>query len=166
MHCFGLGPTCTLNGSEVPTCVTYSKNDSITSHLLTTMFSNMDDLEIFDQSEGVNPFLLCDGHGSQFKEPLLEHTLESNIIWTCFIGVSYGTSMWQDGDSAEQNGTFKIETKQAHACTVRNKTRASLPATLEKSNIVCIVNIAWQNYFARVDTNKRAIAASRWGPHN
>jgi hypothetical protein len=32
--------------------------------------------------------------------------------------------MWQLGDSAEQNGTFKIESKKANAETVRCKIRA------------------------------------------
>jgi hypothetical protein len=74
--------------------------------------------------------------------------------------------MWQVGDSTEQNGTFKIESKKAKTCTVRDKIRAGLPATLEKSDIVRIVNVAWQKSFARVDTNKRAIAARGWGPLN
>jgi hypothetical protein len=45
---FPFGPTCTFNGSQVPTFVTCSKNGSITSQLLTNMLSKMDDLEIFD----------------------------------------------------------------------------------------------------------------------
>jgi hypothetical protein len=74
--------------------------------------------------------------------------------------------MWQDGDSTEQKGTFKIECKKVKADTVRNKIRAGLPATLDKSDIVQNVNVAWQKSFARVDTNKRAIAARGWGPLN
>jgi hypothetical protein len=52
------------------------------------------------------------------------------------------------------------------ADTVRNKIRAGLPATLDTSEIVQIVNVAWQKSFARVDTNKRAIAARGLGPQN
>jgi hypothetical protein len=74
--------------------------------------------------------------------------------------------MWQVGDSTEQNGTFKIECKKMKADTVRDKIRAGLPATLDKSDIVRIVNVAWQKSFTRVDTNKRAIAARGWGPLN
>lgn len=29
-------------------------------------------LEVFERSGGVNPFLLCDGHGSRFEMELLE----------------------------------------------------------------------------------------------
>jgi hypothetical protein len=74
--------------------------------------------------------------------------------------------MWQIGDSTEQNGTFKIESKKAKACAVRATIRAGLPATLEKSDIVRIVNVAWQTSFARVDTNKRVIAARGRVPLN
>jgi hypothetical protein len=64
--------------------------------------------------------------------------------WTCCIGVPYDTSAWQLGDSAEQNGKFKIESDKANAETVRCKSRAGLSATLERSDIIRIVSIAWQ----------------------
>jgi hypothetical protein len=100
-HMLPLVPTCTFNGVEVPTFVTCSKNSSITSQLLTNMFSKMDDYCLFDQNIGINPFWLCDGHGNQFEEPFLEYTLESNMPWNYSIGVLYGMSVWQLGDSVE-----------------------------------------------------------------
>jgi hypothetical protein len=163
---FPFGPTCTFNGVTVPKFVTCSKNGSITSQLLTSMLAKMDEHSLFDRSAGINPFLLCDGHGSRFEEPFLEYTLESDMSWTCCIGVPYGTSMWQVGDSPEQNGTFKIESKKANADTVWHKIRAGLPAMLERCDIVRIVNIARQKSFARVDTNLKAIAERGWGALN
>jgi hypothetical protein len=77
-HIFPFGPTCTFNESQVPTFITCSKNGSITSQLLTNMLSKMNDLELFDQRGSVLPFLLCDRHGSRFKDPFLGYTLESN----------------------------------------------------------------------------------------
>jgi hypothetical protein len=74
--------------------------------------------------------------------------------------------MWQVGYSTEQSGTFKIESKKTKADTVRNKIGAGLPTTLEKTDIVRIVNVAWQKSFARVNTNNRAIAARGRGPLN
>jgi hypothetical protein len=135
-----------------------SKNGSITSHLLTNMLSKMDDYFLFDRSNGTNPCLLCDCHGSRFEEPFLEYTLEYNMPWTCCIGVPYGTSVWQLRDSAEQNGTVKIESKKEKAETVRCTIHAGLPATLERSDIIRIVNIAWQKSFSKVDINLKAIA--------
>jgi hypothetical protein len=105
--------------------------------------------------------MICDGHGSRFEEPFMKYTLESNRPWTCCIGVPYGTSMWQLGNSAEQNGKFNIESWKAKSDTVRCKIRAGLPATLERSDIVIIV---WQKSFSRVDTNLKAISERGWGP--
>jgi hypothetical protein len=118
---FTFGPTCTFNGIELPTFVTCSKNDSIKSQLLPSMLRKMDQLEVFDCSDGVHPFLICDGHRSRFEEAFLEYTLESDRPRTCCIGIPYGTSMWQVGDSTEQNGKFKIECEKVKADTVRNK---------------------------------------------
>jgi hypothetical protein len=163
---FPFGPTCTFNDVTVPMFVTCSKNGSITSQLLTSRLAKMDDHSLFDRSAGINTILLCDGHGSRFEEPFLEYTLESDMPCTCCIGVPYGTSVWQVGDTPDQNGTFEIESEKAKADTVRRKIRAGLPATLEHSDIVRIVNIAWQKSFARVDTNLKAIAERGWGGLN
>jgi hypothetical protein len=163
---FPFGPTCTFLGVKVPTFVTCSKNGSITSQLLTNMLQTMDKLCLFNRSDGTNPCLLCDGHGSRFEEPFLAYTLESSTPWGCCISVSYGTLLWQVGDSEAQNGTFKVECKKSKAYTVTAKIRAGLPATLERSDIVPIVHVAWMKLFARVDTNKRAIAARGLRPLN
>jgi hypothetical protein len=115
---FPCAPTRTFNGVLVPTFATCSKNGSTMSQLLTNMLKRMDGVMLFDWSDGSNPFLLCDGHGSSFEEPLLEYTLESNYPWNCCVGVPYGMTVWQVGNSVEQNGTFKIEIKKAKADTV------------------------------------------------
>jgi hypothetical protein len=162
-HMFPFRPTCTFNGVEVPMFVMCSKNGSITSQLLTSMLAKMDEHSLFDRSAGINPSLLYDGHGSRFEKPFLKYTLESDKHWTCCIGVPYGTSVWQLGDSPEQNGIFKIESKKAKADTVRREIRDGLPATLERSDIVRIVNIAWQKSFVRVNINFKAIAEHGWG---
>jgi hypothetical protein len=47
-----------------------------------------------------------------------------------------------------------------------NTIRLGLPVTPERSDIVRIVNIAWQKSFVRIEENKRAIAARGLGPLN
>jgi hypothetical protein len=74
--------------------------------------------------------------------------------------------VWQLGDSAEQNGTFNIESKKANAETVKCNICAGLSATLERSDIVIILNIASQKSFARGDTNLKAISERGWAPLN
>ena len=61
------GPVCVLNGKHVPTLCCCSESGSITAELLVKMLAQMDSLELFDRSDGINPFLILDGqHGSQF----------------------------------------------------------------------------------------------------
>jgi hypothetical protein len=76
------------------------------------------------------------------------------------------TSVWQVDGSHEQNGTSKIQSKKAKSDTITGNTRAGLPTTLERSDIVRIVNVAWQNSLARVETNKKAIVVCGWGALN
>jgi hypothetical protein len=90
---FPFGPTCAFNGIKVLTFFICSKNGSITSQLLNNMLQRMDDLLLFDRSDGGNHFLLCNGHGSRFEEPFLEYTLKYYRPWTCCRGVPYVTSV-------------------------------------------------------------------------
>ena len=40
-----------------------SESGSITAELLVRMLAQMDTLELFDRSDGLNPFLILEGHG-------------------------------------------------------------------------------------------------------
>jgi hypothetical protein len=62
--------------------------------------------------------------------------------------------------------SLKIKSKKANADTVSRNIHAGLPATLERSDIIRIFNIACQKSFARVDTNLKAIADCGWGTLN
>jgi hypothetical protein len=85
------------------------------------MLQFMDKLNIFHRSYGVNPFLLLDGHGSRFELPFLEYITCKDHKWKVCIGVPYGTSYWQVGDSAEQNGCFKMALTKAKRNLVEKK---------------------------------------------
>jgi hypothetical protein len=61
---------------------------------------------------------------------------------------------------------FKVESKKSKAETARAKIPPGLPATLDRSEIVRIVHVAWKKSFACVDMNNRAIAARIWRPIN
>jgi hypothetical protein len=63
-HIFPCGPTCDFHGTIVPSFVCWYPKGSITSSLLAFMLKQMDDLKLFDRSDGIDPFLLLDGHGS------------------------------------------------------------------------------------------------------
>ena len=113
---FPCGPTCEYNGKTVPCFISWTNKGSITGTLLAEMLKLMDKHELFDRSDGIDPFLLLDGHGSRFEAPFVEYIHgknEGKYVWTVTIGVPYGTNLWQVGDSIEQNGSFKFHLKEA-----------------------------------------------------
>jgi hypothetical protein len=76
------------------------------------MLKIMDGSECFDRSDGINPFLLLDGHGSRFELPFVEY-IHGDYGWIVCIGVPYGTSMWQLGDSKHKGGQYKDKSRMA-----------------------------------------------------
>ena len=69
--------------------------------MLTDILREIDYLQVFDQPGGKKPFLLLDGHGSRFELPFLWYITDEAHEWVCYIGVPYGTAVWQVGDSSE-----------------------------------------------------------------
>jgi hypothetical protein len=92
----------------------------------------MDDLNLFDRQDGINPFLLLDGHGSRFELPFLEYVTCKDHVWKVCIVVPYGTSYWQVGDSAGQNGCFKMALTKGKRNLVKKKESWGLEGTIEK----------------------------------
>jgi hypothetical protein len=160
------GPVCHFNGKSVPCFCACSDSGTITSEILAAMLQFMDKLNIFDRSDGVNPFLLLDGHGSRFELPFLEYITCKDHKWKVCIGVPYGTSYWQVGDSAEQNGCFKMALTKAKRNLVEKKESWGLEGTIEKTDIMGLVTYAWEHSFSRKESNKKAVAERGWGPLN
>jgi hypothetical protein len=155
---YPFGPTCHFQGKEIPTYVTASENGSITDKILTDIMKHLDTYLTFDRTEAT-PFLLLDGHGSRFGLPFLEYIRDESHKWTVCIGVPYGTNLWQVGDSSQQNGAFKIALKKAKQCLLQHKEMfPPIPVRIEKHDIVGLVHEAWNQSFAQVESNKRAIA--------
>jgi len=159
-----LGPECKYNGVNLPCFCCCSENGSITGGLLTQMLKAIDDLNVFDRSIGLNPFLLLDGHGSRFELEYLEYINRPESKWNCCIGLPYGTSYWQVGDSSEQNGSFKMALTRAKQELVTEKNDSGLEFAINKTDIVGLVSKAWKLSFARVNNNQKAVASRGWGP--
>ena len=51
-------PTCLFRGKEVPALITCTKKGSITSEILKLVFKRLDDLNLYDRSEGKTPMAL------------------------------------------------------------------------------------------------------------
>ena len=161
------GPTCTFNGVEVPCMCRWTPKGSITSDILRDMIKTLDELEIVDCLEGKKPFLLQDGHASRFELPFLEYIIDDEHEWVVCIGVPYGISLWQVGDATEQNGLYKIYLYKGKDKLLKYKlTHMMSKPSIESTDIIPLHNYAWENSFAKVESNKKAIAERGWNPLN
>ena len=106
------GLTCFYDGKEIETYITCSENGSITTEILADIMHYLNKQLTFDRDDAT-PYLLLDGHGSQFRLPFLEYINDAKNKWTVCISVPYGTNLWQVGDSSQQNGAFKRALKKA-----------------------------------------------------
>ena len=164
---FPKGPECEFNGKRIPCLVRWSPSGSITSKILVDCLATIDYHGLFERSNQRMPFLLLDGHGSRFELPFLRYVTNTDHPWMVCQGVPYGTSLWQVADSSEQNGCFKIACSEIKEKLLKKRLDMMIasPAILP-TDIIPIVNYAWKRSFAKVDTNKKAIAARGWGPLN
>eukprot|EP00590_Aulacoseira_subarctica_P006816 CAMPEP_0172416928 /NCGR_PEP_ID=MMETSP1064-20121228/3436_1 /TAXON_ID=202472 /ORGANISM="Aulacoseira subarctica , Strain CCAP 1002/5" /LENGTH=325 /DNA_ID=CAMNT_0013154913 /DNA_START=569 /DNA_END=1542 /DNA_ORIENTATION=+ len=128
------------------------------------MLKAIDRIGVFDRSTGLSPFLLLDGHGSRFELSFLEYINDANHKWWVCLGLPYGTSIWQVGDSTEQNGCYKMALIDEKMKLVTQKNDAGLPYSILKTDIIPLVRKAWAVSFARKETNIKAINARGWGP--
>ncbi len=118
----------------------------------------------WDRAEAIS-FVLLDGHGSCFGIDFLRYMSDNDTKWTVCVGVPYGTHLWQVGDSAEQNSSFKMALIKAKQKVINEKARLHLPCKLERQDIVGLVHRAWnESFFAQVESNKQAIRNRGWGP--
>ena len=128
------------------------------------MLAQLDTLNIFDQSENIQPFLSLDGHHSRMQLPFLEYINNINHPWMVCIGVPYGTHIWQVADSSQQNGIYKLTLAKAKALYLN-----SLPSNKQRflpTDIIPLVNMAWKESFANVTNSQKAIRERGWGPLN
>lgn len=89
------GPTCKFHGKYVPCFVCCSPKGGITSDLLTQMLQRMDVIDLFPRKpSGPIPFLLLDGHHSQFQLPFLKYINDPSHLMKVCIGVPNGTAFW------------------------------------------------------------------------
>jgi hypothetical protein len=126
----------------------------------------MDKLDLFDRSDGIPSFLLLDGHGSRFEVPFLEYITDEAHLWKVCIGVPYGTSYWQVGDSTEQNGCFKMALTKAKWELVEKKEKWGIAGTIDKTDIVGLVTYGGERSFTRVESNWKAVVEQGWGQLN
>jgi len=104
------GPMCTFKGVDVPCMCRWTPKSSIDGSILLDIVKTLDILQVFraERANSLVPMLLVDAHGSRFDLNFLEYINNPETEWCVCIGVPYGTSLWQVGDSSQQNGSYKM----------------------------------------------------------
>ena len=141
----------------MPIFCCYSKSERITEELFVQMLKTVNRIGVFDQTDGVPPFLILDGHGYRFDLLFLQYINKAATKWNICIGVPYGTSHWQVRDSAEQNGSFKIALTKCKRDLLTQKERRHAALVVEKDDIVDLVLKAWDESFACIATNQKLL---------
>ena len=160
------GPTCMFKGKVVPCFIRWSESGGMSSIILKEIFETIDHFQLLPRTPGVLPFAMLDGHGSRLELPFLKYINNKTTEWCVCLGVPYGTAYWQVGDSKEQNGSFNMAMTDAKRKLLDLKRKFCMNATIDKNDLMLLINIAWNKSFARVDKNRRAIADRGWGPYN
>ena len=81
--------------------------------------------------------------------------------------MTYATSLWQVGDSSEQNGAYKQKiNKEKHTILDGRVDRCLGHMELVPTDIIPMVNKAWPVSFGCEITNKKAICDRGWYPYN
>ncbi len=86
--------------------------------------------------------------------------------WKVCLGVPYATSLWQVGDSAQNNGTFKTEWYGLKDELLIWKYERGLNQVIQHHDVIPTLNRVFPIAFGRVDVDWRAIADQGWYPLN
>ena len=155
------GPCCIYNGNDIPFFYGTAQKASITSALLTEMLKFIDECGVFDRSIA-KPFLLLDGHGSRMMLPFLKYIHQPANEWMCCIGVPYATHIWQVGDASGFNGAFKIALAKAKREYIKHRGKP----TFKPTDLIPLLNKAWEKSFKNKKNAVSAIAHRGWNPLN
>ena len=124
-------------------------------------------MNVIPRDSNKKPFLLLDGHQSWLEIPLFEYINTPEDHWVVFPGVPYWTAQWQVGNSKEQNGSFNIAFTKAKQELLNLKIKKMAKDTsLQPTDLMPPIVIAWKKSFARVDKNQQVIAERGLNPLN
>jgi hypothetical protein len=160
----GGGPLCCYDNKMIPCFYASTPNASITAEILVRMLDTMDSAIQFDRSDGTCPCLIVDGYPSRCSEEFLSY-VNIQRKWKVCVGVPYGTHIWQVADSSELNGAFKIALVKAKR-EYRQTSQGGVFDNFSPTDIIPLLNTAWDASFAKAENGKKAICERGWGPLN
>ena len=160
------GPSCMYKGKEIPAFVEFSESGGMTGKMFVNVLKHLDELGIYDndRKQGYTPMLLVDGHDSRLDLDFLRYINENEHKWCICVGVPYGTSYWQVGDSPEQNGSFKICLTELKDLLMKKQMRYHISdMQIQLTDIIPLVIKAWKKSFARIEKKTRLPLLSEGG---
>ena len=117
----------------------------------------IDYLNLLPRSPGVVPFAMVDGHGSRLELPFLKYINDTTTKWCVCLVVPHETAYWQVGDSKEQDGSFSMTMTGANRKLLDLKRSHCLKETIDKSDLILLINIAWNKSFTSISMNQRIL---------
>jgi hypothetical protein len=130
--------------------------------MLAEMLKVIDDNNIYERRDGIQPMLVLDGHHSRMKLPFLKYINNEDHLWTVCLGVPYGTHIWQVADSSKLNGSFKIALTKAKPEYLTYK--AANNHRFVPTDIVLLLQIAWDKGFNRKQIARSTVLHRGWYP--
>ena len=151
---YHMGPECNFRVKNIPCLVRWSPSGLITTQILQDALQTLNYHGIFERSIGQMPLLLLYSHGSKFELPFLTYITIPDHPWKVCIAVPHQTSLWQVVDSKEQNRSFKIALVKIKKELFSKRLDLMMDkSTLLYTDIVPIINFAWNEYFTRIHLN-------------
>lgn len=86
--------------------------------------------------------------------------------WVVCIGILYGTTLWQIGDAEGNSRCFKRSLVNAKKILMQKKNAAFLPTELVATNVIFLLNYAWEYSFTKEAFKKEAICDRGWFPYS
>lgn len=158
------GPLCSYMGKEVNCFVGASSDGKLNSQLLLDILRDFDEIELFNRSSSLRPFLLLDGHSSYFDVDLLNYVHDAMHPWAVSCGLPRDTHLLQVADSDELNAVFKEEFNVAKQRLLDSRVHGR--KQFYPSDIVPLVHHAWTISYGQHENIKRALALRGWNPLN
>jgi hypothetical protein len=159
------GPTCTVRGITVPCYVAQSPWGGMTSEILAGCLAHMDKVKLFDRTICI-PALFVDGHASRFELPFMEYIHDDTHKWNACHGLPYGTKWYQFHDDSTENGKGKILLTGEKTKLLRWKKANGLPATLNKTDIMPLMNRVFHQSYGDQAAGKHVLATRGINPMN
>ncbi len=94
--------------------------------------------------------------------PFLKYINDPEHKWVCCIGVPYATHIWQVGDASGLNGAFKIALSKTKREYLKHHDRPNF----EPTDLVPLLNKAWECSFNNKSSAVKAITYRGWNPLN